>query len=50
MRTTCVITLLAVLASADPGLIHYRDGGLGAALAEAKAEGRLVLVVLAMDG
>jgi hypothetical protein len=50
MRIFCTLALFCALAAADPTRIRYRDGGLDAALAEAKSGGRLVLVVLAMDG
>jgi hypothetical protein len=52
MRTICTFALLATLASAGPegGPIRYRDVALEAALAEAKAHERPVLVVLWMDG
>lgn len=53
MRTLCTIAMLTTLASAVPdgaGRVRYRESGLDAALAEAKSTGRLVLVMLAMDG
>jgi hypothetical protein len=52
MRTIGALALLVTLASAGPeaARIRYRDGGLEAALAEAKAKERPVLVVLWMDG
>jgi hypothetical protein len=50
MRTLYALALFCALAWADATPIRYRDTGLDAAIAEAKTSGRLVLVVLAMDG
>ncbi len=53
MRSICALILLVALASAGPegpGRIRYRDGALDPALAEAKASGRIVLIVVAWDG
>jgi hypothetical protein len=50
MKSICTLALFAALASAEPPRIRYRESGLDAALAEAKSNARLVLVVLWMDG
>jgi hypothetical protein len=51
MRTIATFLFLSTLAVAGPdgpGRIRYRE--LEAALAEAKASGRIVLIVVARDG
>ena len=51
MRTICTLTLLSALALAGPEVrIRYREGTLETALAEAKATGRVVLVVVEWYG
>lgn len=53
MKSIWTLVLLVTLASAGPegpGRIRYRDGAIEPALAEAKASGRIVLIVVAWDG
>ena len=53
MKTICALIVLSTLVSAGPdrpGRILYRDGALEPALAEAKTDGRIVLIVVAWDG